>query len=478
MHNLTEETLLKIFKEAIQRRSEGENIEFKDARGGIPSDLWKSISAFSNRPGGGIILFGIVENQITKVFNTVGQTDLSLLQTKIVSLIQQKIRNCGQYTLKIVKYDDKDLLALLISECPQEQKPCYFIEIGMPRGAYIRIGNSNRQISEEELRSFLRYSPEYKYDRIAILEMTLEMLSQEKINEYLDKSAKRTGRLFSKDLPIEKILKNLGILIEIKNRLPPTLAGCLIFSKDAPQRINTLSRYVIRCVRYAGTSPSSPIIDQQDIFGTLDQQIDESHKFILRNIAFKANIVGTKRVERYEYPEDAIREVLANALIHRDYIVTGTYIQVNIFVDRIEISNPGTLPPGVTVENLKESQFSRNEVIANLMRGLDYMEEFGRGIDLVYARMLEWNLVEPLFKNRSNMFRVTLLGGRFKNLNERQVRIWNYLQDNNQITASQTHELFTTISRATVNIDLKKMVEMELINVKGYSNNTYYEPKY
>jgi len=256
------------------------------------------------------------------------------------------------------------------------------------------------------------------------------------------------------------------------------LAGCLIFSKDAPQRINTLSRYVIRCVRYAGTSPSSPIIDQQDIFGTLDQQIDESHKFILRNIAFKANIVGTKRVERYEYPEDAIREVLANALIHRDYIVTGTYVQVNIFVDRIEISNPGTLPPGVTVENLKESQFSRNEVIANLMRGLDYMEEFGRGIDLVYARMLEWNLVEPLFKNRSNMFRVTLLGGRFKNLNERQVRIWNYLQDNNQITASQTHELFTTISRATVNIDLKKMVEMELINVKGYSNNTYYEPKY
>lgn len=477
MHDISEGELLKMFAVAIQRQSESENFEL-DARGGIPSDLWKVISAFSNKPGGGIVVFGVVEDQLNKTFKVEGQQELALLQSKIVTFIQQKIRQYGNYSLKIFKYQDKDLLALLISETPQEKKPCYYFDLGMHRGAFIRVGNSNRQISEEELRSFLRYSPEYKYDRIPIAEMDYSTLSGVKIKEYLDKSAKRTARLFPEDLPFEKVLKNISVLTNLKGNEVPTLAGYLIFAKETPQRIEGLSRYVIRCVRYAGTSASSPIIDQQEIFGTLDNQIDESQKFVLRNIAFKADIVGTKRVERYEYPEDALREILANAVIHRDYMITGTYIHVNIFVDRIEISNPGTLPPGVTIENLKDSQFSRNEIIANILRGLDYMEEFGRGIDLIYARMTEWGLVEPLFKNRSNMFKVTLLGNKFKELNERQIKIWHYLQENNQITASVAHELFKSVSRATINTDLKGMVDMELINVKGSSNNTYYEPKY
>ena len=185
-----------------------------------------------------------------------------------------------------------------------------------------------------------------------------------------------------------------------------------------------------------------------------------------------------KRVEDFEYPEDAIREIVANAIIHRDYMITGTFPQVVVFADRIEISNPGTLPPGITIDNLKESQFSRNEVIANLMRGLDYMEEFGRGIDLVYARMAENSLVKPLFKNRSNTFKVTLLGPRFEKLNERQVKIWDYLQEFNQINISTATKLFPKISRATVNNDLKGLVVIGLITPKGASNNTYYEPKY
>ena len=478
MHDISEEKLINIFKKALQRQSEDENIEFKDARSGIPSDLWKTISAFSNSPIGGIVVFGVVENQVQKTFTVEGQQELAILQSKIVSCIQQKVRNCGTYSLKIFKHENKDMLALLISESLQEQKPCYNVDLGMPRGAFIRIGNLNRQITEDELRSFLRYSPEYKYDRIPISEANFNSLSVEKIKRYLDKSAKRTARLFPESLPLEKVLKNIGVLTNLKGREVPTLAGCLIFAKEFPQRLESLSRDFIQCVRFADTSPSSPVIDQQYIFGTLDQQIDETQRFILRNIALKADIVGTKRIEKYEYPEDALREILANALIHRDYKVTGTYIHVNIFVDRIEISNPGTLPPGVTIENLKDSQFSRNEIVANILRGLDYMEEFGRGIDLIYAKMIDWGLVEPLFKNRSNMFRVTLLGKKFRELNERQIKIWHYLQDNNQITASIAHELFPTVSRATINTDLKKMVKLEFINVKGQSNNTYYEPKY
>jgi ATP-dependent DNA helicase RecG len=223
---------------------------------------------------------------------------------------------------------------------------------------------------------------------------------------------------------------------------------------------------------------ATPIIDKLDIDGSLDEQIDTVQKFILRNIALKASIQGTKRIDQYEYPEEALRELVANAVIHRDYMITETYAQVNIFANRIEISNPGNLPPGVTIENIKDSQFSRNEVIASILKDMDYLEEYGRGIDIVFSKMREWNLLEPIFKNMSNTFRVVLLGEALKDLNERQVVIWNNLQDKRQITARECKEMFPEVSRATVNVDLNKLVERGLIVPKGSSFNTYYEPQY
>ncbi len=273
-------------------------------------------------------------------------------------------------------------------------------------------------------------------------------------------------------------MRNLGILNNFKGGIYPTIAGFMIFATNKPQSIIPFKRYVIRCVRFQGSSVATPIIDKLDIDGLLDEQIDTMQKFILRNISLKASIQGTKRIDRYEYPEEAIRELVANAVIHRDYIITETYVQVNIFSNRIEISNPGNLPPGVTIENIKDSQFSRNEIVASILKDMDYLEEYGRGIDIVFSKMREWGLLEPIFKNTSNTFRVILLGEAFKGLNERQIIIWNILQDKRQITSRECKSMFSGISRATIWIDLNRLVEMGLIISKGSSINTYYEPQY
>ena len=477
MHEISDTELIRIVVASLASNTETDKIEYKDARSGAPKELWRPVSAFSNSPGGGIIVFGVMQTNNAGL-KVVGGLDLSNLQEKITSYIREKIKNPGEYSIKVFNLENQDLLALLISELPKELKPCYYQELGMPRGACIRLGNINRQITEEELRSFLRYSPQYKFDRTPAKGTTTNDLSREKIQEFLNKSAKRANRVFPSDMPYEKVLRNLGIVSEHDGTFIPTVGGYLVFSNINPQEIEPFSRYIIRCVRYAGGTSSTPIIDQLDVYGTLDSQIDQVHKFVLRNIKINARVEGTRRVEDYEYPPDAIREVVANAAIHRDYIITGTYTQVAIFSDRIEISNPGTLPPGITIENLKESQFSRNEVLANLMRGLDYMEEFGRGIDLVYAKMAEYLLVAPLFKNRSNTFKVTLLGTRFKKLNERQVKIWDFLQDYNQINISTALKLFPNVSRATISNDLKFLVNVGLIVQKGASSTTFYEPVY
>src|SRR3989344_1022163 len=478
MENLNDEAVLKYIDTAISSRTETHKVEFKDARGGTPGDLWEPISAFCNCPGGGMIVFGVHEDRDAGTVQVVGGLDLATLQEKIVSYLNDLITNPGRFSLRIVSHSGHQLLVLLLAETDKERKPCCYKRIGLPHGACIREGNTNRRISEEEMRTFIRYSANYRFDASQAVDTDLEMLSEDKIRAYLEKSAEKVGRRFVDIRPPLKVLKNQGIVGEFEGEVTPTIAGYLIFSKSDPQSRSPFSRYEVRCVRYAGTSAASPIVDKHDVKGCLDVQIEGVLKFILRNIAMRARLVGAKRVETYEYPEEALREIVANAIIHRDYMVTGTYIQVNIFSNRIDVSNPGNLPPGITVQNIKDSQFSRNEIIAGVLRNLDYMEEFGRGIDLVYSKMQEWELVAPLFKNSSNSFKVTLLGGSFKGLNERQLAIWHYLQDNKTITAKHATSLFDVVSRASVNGDLREMVKMGLVVARGSSSNTFYEPKY
>jgi ATP-dependent DNA helicase RecG len=475
----TKDKISKLIKKALEKKIETNNIEFKDARAGIPSDLWRPITAFANSPNGGLIVFGVKEeNPPSRKLIPVGNLDIQTLQEKIVSLMEHSIQNHSEYNLEIISISGKDLLVLEIHETEKENKPCYKKKLGMDKGACIRVGNVNQPITEEELRSFLRYSPAYNFDKTFYKKLNLDNLDKIKIKLFLDESAKKRGRKYSQNSDIRQTLANIGILTENESKYYPTLAGTLIFSKNIPQDYAQFSRYIVRCVSYAGNSPSSKIIDKKEIIGTLDNQVDESLSFILRSIKTKAKIIKSKRVEEYEYPELALREIVVNALIHRDYSNTGTYVQITIFKDRVEITNPGTLPPGVTVENLKVSQFSRNGIISKVMRDLDYMEEFGRGIDLIYSEMKQWGLVEPLFKNSSNSFKVTLLGSNYLGLNQRQLNFWHILQNKNHLTASIAHENFPEVSRATINSDLKQMVKLGLIKLRGSSSNSYYEPEY
>lgn len=475
---MTDSEILALVDKSRKYLSETCNLEFKDARGGIPGDLWRPVSSFSNTPGGGIIMFGIKEDRDNNSIEITGGLDLAFLQEKIHSYIKEKMQNPGGYELKIIEYENTHLLALIIQEIQDELKPCFNKQLGLPNGACIRIGNNDRVITDIEMRTFIRNSSVFKFDKTKAVETSISLLDIEKIRNFLSQSAIKSGRFSADNTPTQELMGNIGIIDTYKDGLSPTFGGYMIFSKNEPQLLRPYSRYVIRCVRYKGTTVASPIIDKLDVSGTLDRQIDTIQKFILRNISLKATIEGSKRIDKYEYPEEAIRELIANAIVHRDYMITETYTQINIFSNRMEISNPGNLPPGVTIENIKDSQFSRNEIIAAILKDMDFLEEYGRGIDIVFSKMNEWGLLEPIFKNMSNSFRVILLGEAFKGLNNRQINIWNILQDKNKITSRECKELFSSVSRATIAVDLDKLESIGLIASKGSSYNTYYEPVY
>ncbi len=472
---MDQEKVVELIKKAARHISENNQVEFKDGRNGLQKRTAEAISAFSHKPGGGLIVFGVIEDKTNKKIVFVDLPNISDLQERFSNMVSEM-----SFTIRpdyhVLEFSGKKILAVFIPECPDQFKPCYYKPKGLPHGAFIRDGNTNRAMTEDEMRHLIALSKRLKVDRLIAEGTLLSDLDGEKIKKFLLESAERTEREAADNEPTFKILNNLGLADDFKGVKAPTVGGFLIFSKDNnPQAFPAFSRYLIRCVRYKGPTVSTPIIDKADIKGTLDHQIEEIEKFILRNIKKSATIIKTKRVEKYEYPEEALREIIANAVIHRDYQITETYTQINIFEDRIEIFNPGCLPPGITVENIKDSQFSRNEVIAAVLKDMGYMEEYGRGIDIVFDKMSEWELSKPIFKNTANSFKVILPGEKLSALNERQIKIWDYLIDNKTVNAKQCEKLLKGVPRPTINRDLRIMQKMHLISQIGSSVGTHYK---
>ncbi|MFA5961331.1 MAG: ATP-binding protein [Parcubacteria group bacterium] len=467
---MTEKDIIKKVKYGLEIASELSDLEFKTASKNIPNDIWRTISAFSNRRGGGLVVFGVSQekNEITGCMN------LDLMQTKLTEYFNDKMSFVLRPEYHVIKIKDKIILAVYIPECPKDYMPCYFKPVGLPNGAYIREGNTSRRITDNEFRTYVATSKEFQFDRSEARGVNKEELSVDKVVDLLAQSELETQRGASHEVS-DITLENLGIITRFDGAYSPTIGGYLIFANSIPQNKSPYDRYVIRCVRYAGSDPSSEIIDSADIKGTLDMLIDDSYKFVLKNISKKAVIIGTKRVEKYEYPEEGIRELIANAIIHRDYKIIETCNQIRIFKDRIEIANPGSLPPGVTVENIKEAQFSRNSMIAARLKDLKYLEEYGRGINIVIKKMQEWNLPSPLFRNSVNSFEAILLGEKYRNLNDRQVKLIDVLLLKSRLTIQDCQKILRGTPRATINSDLKKLRDCEIFITKGASVNTYYE---
>lgn len=466
---MTKDEIIKKIKYGLEISSELSDLEFKTSTSNVPNDIWRTISAFANRRGGGLVVFGVDQqkNEIT------GCVNLDFMQTKLTQYFNDKMSFVLRPEYHVINFEDKAILAVYIPECPKDYMPCYFKSVGLPNGAYIREGNTSRKITDNEFRTYVATSKEFQFDLSEARNATKEELSIPKVVALLEQSELELQRGASHEVD-DSILENLGIVARFDANYKPTIGGYLVFASDLPQSKSPYDRYIVRCVRYAGSDPASKIIDSADIKGTLDVQIDESYKFVLKNISKKAEIVGTKRVEKYEYPEEGIRELIANAIIHRDYKIIETYTQIRVFQDRIEITSPGSLPPGITVDNIKDAQFSRNSMIAARLKDLRYLEEYGRGIDIVFKKMQEWNLPLPLFRNSVNNFEAILLGEKYRDINNRQARIIDVLLLKNRLTMHDCQKILRGTPRATINSDLKKMKELNILIPKGASVNTYY----
>jgi ATP-dependent DNA helicase RecG len=272
------------------------------------------------------------------------------------------------------------------------------------------------------------------------------------------------------------------VLTTVGNMLVPTVAGVLLFGKD-PQQF--LPHATLRIARFLGTDMST-FLDQADIRGTIPQMIDEAEKFAARNTRHGIRIVGFKHVNVHEYPIEAIREAITNALCHRDWGYAGMQVRVAIFDDRIFVDSPGRLPPGVTLENIEHVHVLRNPIIAQLLYDINYIENWGSGILRMKKAMHEHHLASPIFHEPGPSFTVTFHGPeeRFMRdletrpewmtgLNERQIKAVEYLAEQGKITNQGYRQMFAVSSKTAAD-DLAGLMKKHMVKRHGAGRSTVY----
>jgi len=451
-------------KKVIQEiLSTGENdiIEFKKSVGEW-KEVIETISAFSNHKGG-TILVGVEVNS-----NVIGVDIGKGTVEDIVNKIKTNTDAPVLPEIIVERYNNLDVIRIVI---PEEQlKPVYAFG-----RAYKRVGKTNQIMSkDEEVRLYLS-SRGITWDETIIKEVSLEEIDDTKLNDFLKRAKKERNWDIDEKLSKEDILKNMGLL---KNE-SLTRASILLFGKK-PQK------YFLQAEVSAGRfkdDERTEFIDIEKISGDLISQVEKTIKFIQRNIKLKAKVEGSiERKEEWEYPLEAYREAVINAICHRDYTDAGN-IQVEIYDDRIEVINPGKLPEELSLDLLKQKHRSipHNKLIAWAFHKIKFIEQWGTGIKRMMNSLSENDFPEPEFIQQKNTFRIIirksiLTEEYLKNLglNNRQIKAVKYVKEKGKITNKEYQELCGLKKRQATD-DLKELETKEVFERKGKTGKgTYY----
>ena len=229
---MTGDELRDLVEQIRQRRCERTGVEVKAARGGTPKRLYEALSAFANSPDGGILLFGLDENQ---GFEIVGVGDAHRLQEEVSHLASADMEPVLRPDFAVEDLDGKIVVAAEIAEVPADQKPCYYRPAGLQKGAYIRVGNTNRQMTDYEIFGYTSNRKQPDFDVQPVEDATLDDLDRNRLESYLSELRRsRPGATYLNG-PFEQTLMRLRVVRDVEGVLRPTLAGLLVFG-DYPQQ--------------------------------------------------------------------------------------------------------------------------------------------------------------------------------------------------------------------------------------------------
>jgi ATP-dependent DNA helicase RecG len=421
----------------------------------------KSVCAFLNHKGG-TVYFGVANDGKITGLNVTDKT-LRKISQQIHSMIKPEITP----EIREVKEKGESIIELKI---PKGNNKPYFLN-GV---AYKRIGTENRIIPPDELKRIILEQKQTKWDEEICEGATLNDINEEKVERFLRKAKFERRLEIDPTISVKEALKRMDLIK--RNKL--TNATILLFGKN-PQQFFMQSE--VRCARFRGTEPLE-FIDMKVFVGNIIDQREDAVEFVKEHIKLHAKIVETERVETWEYPIEAVREAITNAVCHRDYEISSN-VQVRIFDDRIEVWGCGLLPKPLTVDDLRKKHDSilRNPQIGKCFFLIKFIEQWGTGTNRIISECLKYGLPEPLFEEVAGNLVVTFRKTKFTEdylkqlgLNERQIKAIHYLKENKQITRRKYSSLFNCSTRTAFN-DLQAMIDKKILKRKGKGKYTYYE---
>lgn len=402
---MTREEFLELLNEIQRMKCETQTLELKSAKNGCPKSFHDTLSSFSNQDDGGVIVFGVDESN---AYAETGVYDAQDLQKKINAQCLE-MEPTVRPLLTVLEKDGVSFVAAEIPGLDLADRPCYYRGRGRIKGSFVRVGDSDEHMTEYEIYSYEAFRKKYQDDIRVVPRVTLRALDQDALAAYVDKLKAGKPRLarLTDDAVYE--------LMSITREGAVTLSATLLFS-PYPQAY--FPQLCVTAVAVAGkeigdTAVSGErFLDNARIEGTLPEMLEESLAFVRRNMRTKTMIdpATGKREDRTDYPVEAVREAVLNALVHRDYSIhtEGMPIQILMFDDRMEIHSPGGIYGRLTVDQLGKVQpDTRNPVLASALEVLDVTENRYSGIPTIRRTMAAYQLPAPLFEDRRGSFIVT-----------------------------------------------------------------------
>lgn len=445
---------------SIIAAGEGYNAEFKVSVPSKIKEITEEVCAFANASGG-IVLIGVDDANTIKGIS-IDNAKRSAIQNSI-----NEISPAIKCDFNIVEVDGKDIAVI---EVPSGQNKPYVLSGAI----YVRQGpNSQKLTTVEEMRDFFQQADKIYFDDAICKEANIEDdIAKETINTFRFEAglvnATSNKQLFNN----LKLVTNDG---HVKN-------GTVLFFGSNPEKF--FEKAVIRCVAFEGIDKRY-IVDDKVMTGTLYQQYQKSMIWLKSKLNVRYDIEGEggkPRKELWEIPETAFKEIIINSLAHRDYYDKGARITIEVFDDRVEISNPGGLVSAVPKSEFGKRSASRNPLIFGLFERMRLVEQIGSGITRIRDVMNDEGLTPPEF-NIDGMFTVTLrrpfdfekwVEKWVEKLTDNRVKILREIHNNHKVTKKELEQV-VGISASAIDNNINILKDIGLLSREGSDKGGYWK---
>lgn len=418
---------------------ETENVEFKSQ---FTEELYKEVIAFANTDGG-VIYVGVDDRG-----NAVGLTDVDRKYTRITNGVRDAIR--PDVTL-FVRYTIQDNKVVCITVSEGSNKPYYLQGKGMkPSGVYVRQGASSVPASSEQIRRMIKETDGDLFEEMRSMEqsLTFEIVSNA-FRKYGVEFSAQKYRALGITQKNDDLFTNLALIISDQCTHTTKVA---VFADDT----NTAFK------------------DSKEFTGSVFRQLEDTFNYLMLCNKTEAEFKGLERIEKRDYPSEALREALLNALVHRDYSFSGSSI-INVNDERIEFISLGGLLPGLSTEDIRIGiSQPRNKNLAEMFHRLRLIESYGTGIRRIY-KLYENCPFQPVIEVTPNAFKMVLPNmnaARNGNIQQgstvtpQMQKILSYISEHGQITDEAVQTLLGVKKTRAFDI-MKQMQKLGLIQVLG-----------